>query len=125
MTIDHSNFNEHLAKRFDRETNDQARVSSAIGYLFFFVPIIMHPESKFARYHSNQGLILLMLEFLGIIGLAGIPKIGAYLSFACLVFCLVCLVRGIILALSGKAKRIPFFGKLVIIEFDYSYSVDL
>ena len=49
MTIDHSKLNEDLAVRFDKETNDQARVSSAIGYLFFFVPIIMHPESKFAR----------------------------------------------------------------------------
>lgn len=124
MTIDHSNFGEDLAKRFDKETNDQARVSSAIGYLFFFVPLIMHPESKFARYHSNQGLILLMIEFLGIIGLAGIPKAGPYLSLLCMLFCLVCLIRGIILALSGKAKRIPFFGKLVIIEFDYMYSMD-
>ena len=124
MTIDHSNINEDLAERFDREMNDQARVSCAIGYLFFFVPIVMHPESKFARYHSNQGLIMLMLEFLGIIGLAEIPRVGAYLSLLCLLFCLVCLVRGIVLALQGKAKRIPFFGKLVIVEFDYTYSID-
>ena len=124
MTIDHSKFNEDLAERFDKETNDQARISSAIGYLFFFVPIIMHPESKFARYHCNQGLILLILEFLGIVGLAEIPKVGAYLSFLCLLFCVFCLIRGIILALSGKAKRIPFFGKLVIVDFDYFYSLD-
>ena len=124
MTIDHSKLNEDLALRFDKETNDRARISSAIGYLFFFVPIIMHPESKFARYHCNQGLILLMLEFLGIVGLMEIPKAGPWLSFLCLLFCVVCLVRGIILALMGKAKRIPFFGKLVIVDFDYFYSLD-
>ena len=124
MTIDHSNINEDLALRFDKETNDQARISSAIAYLFFFVPIVMHPESKFARYHCNQGLILLALEFLGIIGLAEIPRVGGFLSFLCLLFCLVCLIRGIILALQGKAKRIPFFGKLVIVDFDYFYSLD-
>ena len=124
MTIDHSKFSEDLAERFDKETNNQARISSALAYLFFFVPIIMHPESKFARYHCNQGLILLMLEFLGIVGLAEIPKAGAYLSFLCLLFCVFCLLRGIILALSGKAKRIPFFGKLVIVDFDYFYSLD-
>ena len=124
MTIDHSKLNEDLAVRFDKETNDQARISSAIGYLFFFVPIIMHPESKFARYHCNQGLILLILEFLGIAGLAEIPKVGAYLSFLCLLFCVFCLIRGIILALRGKAMRIPFFGKLVIVDFDYFYSLD-
>ncbi len=125
MTIDHSKFNEDLAVGFDKETNDQARVASAIGYFFFFVPIIMHPESKFARYHCNQGLILLMIEFLGIAGLAEIPKVGGALSLLCLVFCLFCLIRGIILALKGQAKRIPFFGKLVIVEFDHMYSFDL
>ncbi len=110
--------------RFDRETNDQARIASAIGYLFFFVPIVMHPESKFARYHCNQGLILLILELVGIGGLAGIPKVGPYLSLLCLLFCLFCTIRGIVLALQGKAKRIPFFGKLVIVEFDNFYSFD-
>ena len=84
----------------------------------------MHPESKFARYHCNQGLILLIIEFLGIIGLAEIPKAGGFLSFMFLLFCLVCLVRGMVLALQGKAKRIPFFGKLVIVEFDFFYSMD-
>ncbi len=124
MTIDHSKLDEDLAVGFDKETNDRARISSAIGYLFFFVPIVMHPESKFARYHCNQGLILLMLEFLGIAGLAEIPKAGPYLSLFCLLFCLVCLIRGIILALQGKAKRIPLFGKLVIVDFDFFYSLD-
>ena len=124
MTIDHTKINEDYAERFDKETSDQARISCAIGYLFFFVPIVMHPESKFARYHANQSLILLILEFLGIIGLAEIPKVGGYLSFMFLLFCIVCLVRGIILSLQGKAMRIPFFGKLVIIEFDNFYSFE-
>ena len=57
-------------------------------------------------------------------GLAEIPKVGAYLSFLCLLFCVFCLIRGTILALSGKAMRIPFFGKLVIVDFDYFYSLD-
>ena len=125
MTIDHSKITEDLAGRFDKETNDAARIASAIGYLFFFVPIVMHPESKFARYHCNQGLILLILEFVGIIGLAGVPKVGAYLSLLMVLFCLVCMIRGIILALMGKAKRIPFFGKLVIVEFDNFYSMEM
>ncbi len=125
MTIDHSGLNEDLALKFDKETNDQARISSAIGYLFFFVPLIMHPESKFARYHCNQGLILLILQTLGGVGLAAVPKVGPFLSLALTFFCLVCMVRGIILALQGKAKRIPLFGKLVIVEFDYMYSTEL
>ncbi len=124
MTIDHSKIDEDLALRFDRETNDQARVPSAIGYLFFFVPLIMNPDSKFARYHANQSLILLLLIFLGSSVVSAIPYAGFFLMILMLLFCFVCLIRGIVLALSGKAKRIPFFGKLVIIEFDDMYKIE-
>ena len=125
MTIDHSKFTEDLSVRFDKETNDQARVSSAVGYLFFFVPIIMHPESKFARYHCNQGLILAIMMYLGTLLIAAIPKAGPFLAIPWLLFCFGCMIRGIILALHGKAKRIPFFGKLVIVEFDNFYSMEM
>lgn len=125
MTIDNSKLSEDLAIRFDKETNDQARVSSAVGYLFFFVPIIMHPESKFARYHCNQGLILAIMMYLGTLMIAAIPKAGPFLAIPWLLFCFGCMIRGIILALQGKAKRIPFFGKLVIVEFDNFYSMEM
>ena len=123
MTIDHSKITEDLALRFDKETNDHARIPSAIGYLFFFVPLIMNPESKFARYHGNQGLILMILTFLGTAVLSAIPAAGFFLMTLMLIFCFICMIRGIVLALSGKAKRIPFFGKLVIIDFDDFYSI--
>ena len=125
MTIDHTKITEDWALKFDKETNDHARVSSAIGYLFFFVPIVMHPESKFARYHCNQGLILAIMMYLGTFMIAEIPKAGAVLSILWLLFCFACMIRGIILALKGKANRIPFFGKLVIVEFDNLYSMDM
>lgn len=125
MTIDHSKFTEDWALKFDKVTNDQARISSAIGYVFFFVPIIMHPESKFARYHCNQGLILAIMMYFGTFAIAAIPKAGAVLSTLWLLFCFVCMIRGIILALKGKANRIPFFGKLVIVEFENLYSMDI
>jgi len=125
MTIDHSKFDEDLALRFDKETNDRARISSAIGYLFFFVPLVMNPDSKFARYHGNQGLILLALTILGSSALSAVPYAGFFLMLILLLFCLLCMIRGMVLALSGKAKRIPFFGKLVIIEFDDIYTVEI
>jgi len=125
MTIDHSNFTEDMALQFDKETNDKARIPSAIGYLFFFVPLVMNPDSKFARYHSNQSLILMLLLFLGGSALSAIPYAGFFLLLLMLLFCFICLIRGIVLALSGKAKRIPFFGKLVIIEFDEMYKIDV
>ena len=124
MVIDHSKWTEDIAGRFDKKTNDAARVSCAVGYLFFFVPIIMHPESKFARYHTNQSLILLILSMVGTLGLAQIPYAGPPLAILMLLFCLIFMIRGIILSLRGMAKHVPFFGKLVIVEFDNFYSLD-
>ena len=124
MMIDHSKWTEDIAGRFDKETNDAARVSCAIGYLFFFVPTIMHPESKFARYHTNQSLILFILSMIGTMGLAQIPYAGPVLATAMLLFCLIFMIRGIILSLKGMAKHVPFFGKLVIVDFDKLYTLD-
>ena len=93
-------------------------------YLFFFVPIIMHPESKFARYHTNQSLILFILSMVGTLGLTQIPYAGPPLAIVMLLFCLIFMIRGIILSLRGMAKHVPFFGKLVIVEFDNFYSLD-
>ena len=61
MKIDRTNCKTDIAGRFDPETSRSARISSALGYLLFFVPMVMHPESKFARYHTNQGFLLMLL----------------------------------------------------------------
>lgn len=66
MKIDRTNCKTDIAGRFDPETSRSARISSALGYLLFFVPMVMHPESKFARYHTNQGFLLMLLMTVGV-----------------------------------------------------------
>lgn len=125
MKIEKTTFRTDAAGRFDAETNRSACVSSALGYLFFFIPLIMHPESKFARYHANQGMILLLWMTLGIIAAAMIPYLGPFLVIPMAAFGIGSAVRGVITALRCQAKHIPLIGKLIIIQYENMYSLEM
>ena len=59
----------------DINNNKGMSVLAYIGFLFL-VPLLACPNSKFARYHTNQGLVLFLLEFaLGVVtGILGIIR---------------------------------------------------
>lgn len=83
--------------------------------LLFLVPLLAAKDSKFARFHLNQGIVLAIGEMVfGIIGSfhGVIGWIGWALEVVCGVFALV----GLIYACQGKAKRVPLFGKLKIFK---------
>jgi uncharacterized membrane protein len=121
--IDKSPYSEDLASRFDPETNRQARIPSALGYLFFVIPLVMCPDSKFARYHANQSLIMFFLLVIAAVTVSFIPNvIGFILMMLMMLYIIVFSIRGFVLALQCKARRIPLLGKLIIIQFDYFYT---
>jgi uncharacterized membrane protein len=124
MKYDKTSWHTDIAGRFDAETNEKARIASSLGYLFFFIPLIMHPESKFARYHSNQGFLLMLLTTVGLMLVSLIPYAGPFLIIIIAIYSIVFGIRGFIIALQGKAKHIPLVGKLVIIQFDNFYSLE-
>ncbi|MDO4614917.1 MAG: hypothetical protein Q4B15_04720 [Lachnospiraceae bacterium] len=124
IRIEKDSWKTDAAERFDPAVNRKARITSAIGYIMFFVPLIMHPESKFARYHANQSMLLFIWMTLGLMLAAGIPYIGLILLLPMLIFGILFGLRGIVLALSCKAKHVPVIGKLVIIEYEQFYSLD-
>lgn len=97
-------------------------VLAYIGFLFL-VPLLACPNSKFARYHTNQGLVLFLLEFalgvvtgiLVIIPIAGLI-IGGLLSAVGGIFTLVLMIMGIINAAQGQAKELPLIGKITLLK---------
>lgn len=80
-----------------------------VGPLFLF-PLLMHKSDPFVRFHSNQGLLLFLLEALilncfdGLIGAAGF------------VFCLYCVVKGVQSAASGRRDKLPLIGNINLIK---------
>jgi uncharacterized membrane protein len=112
------------ASPMDPETLDieQNKVFAVLAYIgiLFLVPLLAAPRSRFARYHTNQGIVLflsVLILWLGLGVLAAIPFVnfiliplgipaGFILSAGGLVF----MVIGIVHAASGEYKPLPWIG---------------
>lgn len=102
-----------------RDNNRMARICSALGYLFFFIPTVMLDDNQFGQFHANQSLLNLFLFVLGgvMIGLGIASQAIIAIALALEAFCLFNSIRGIILSLQGKAKGIPLFGWITLIAY--------
>ncbi len=96
----------------DVSANKVMAILAYIGILVL-IPLFAAKESKFARFHTNQGLILficnVVIYFISLI--PGLKAIGWILSVAALVFAII----GIIGAAKGETKELPLIGKYRII----------
>lgn len=108
----------------DIAMNKGMAVLSYIGFLFL-VPMLAASNSKYAKFHVNQGIALFIVDIiygivLGIVSgiLGAIPFIG-WIFGAVLgllgIIPFVFMIMGILNAATGKAKELPFIGKLKII----------
>lgn len=101
---------------FDPEDIEKNKTMAGLAYLIFFLPLLACPDSKFGRFHANQGLSLLITAFAGSIILTFIPVIGWMLlpifSLAILVLAIIGLVNGF----NGKAKELPIIGKFRLLK---------
>ncbi|MDZ7786291.1 MAG: hypothetical protein U5L95_04185 [Candidatus Saccharibacteria bacterium] len=97
----------------NNQSNDEqtVKIMSVLAYfgILFFLPLVVTPDSKFGKFHANQGLLLLLLGIVSQV-LWLIPIIGwiliPFVSLATLVF----FIMGIVNALNGKMKRLPIIG---------------
>jgi uncharacterized membrane protein len=94
--------------------------------ILVLVPIFAAKESKFARFHANQGLVLFLAEIAFYIVLTIVSAIIlaiswklyfiiTILSLVWIVF-LVLAIIGIINAANGKAKELPVIGKFTLLK---------
>lgn len=112
-----------MEQEFDREDWEQNRTLAALGYMVFFVPLILCPKSKLGRYCANQGLLLTVLIALvsilfGI--LSAIPLIGwlfriigGVVSFALFGVGLVCFVQ---MMTNERVITLPYIGEIQLIH---------
>lgn len=101
---------------FDPADIEKNKLFAAIAYLgiLVLVPIFAAKGSKFARFHSNQGLILFICDIILYI-LIKIPVIK-FFAFIADIAVFVLAIYGIINAAKGKAKRLPFIGKFDLLN---------
>lgn len=114
-----ANFNAQAGRSteaYSPEDIQANKVWAGLAYFLFFLPLIICPESRFARYHANQGLVLLIVSALGSIVLAIIPIIGRLLSPIFGVAVLVLAIMGLVNGLNGQAKELPLIGRWQILH---------
>jgi len=114
-----ANFNAQSSRSteaYSTEDIQANKVWAGLAYFLFFLPLIICPESRYGRYHANQGLVLLIVSALGSIVLAIIPIIGWLLSPIFGVAVLVLAIMGLVNGLNGQAKELPLIGKWQILH---------
>ncbi len=124
------NFNNTADTTAQFDTAD-INANKAMAILAYFGPLVLIPifaakGSKFARYHSNQGLVLLLAAILYGIAYSILSSIILAISwrlyFIVSIIGLVSIIItilaiiGIINAATGKAKELPLIGKFKILK---------
>ena len=93
-----------------RESVDNQKLS-VLSYLgpLVFIPMFLRNNDDFARYHTNQGLSLMIASAVGttVSGWMGLGGLAALISG----FSLYCTFKGISNVLKGKKEPLPFIGK--------------
>ena len=121
--------------RFDSMDIQNNKVLAVLSYIgiFVLIPIFAGKNSPYARYHANQGLVLFLAEiiwwvFCSVINLAlGFLDIfgplfwiihsvvDGILGILSLAF-LALVIYGIVNAVTGKAKPLPFLGRFTLLH---------
>lgn len=119
------NENRRAGCRFDNVDIQKNKVMAVLAYLGFLVliPIFAAKDSRFARYHAKQGLILLITEVIfymayGMLRFA-VLSISWHLYFLVKIAGMigylfpVLAVTGIVNAVRGKARKLPVIGNVL------------
>jgi len=107
---------------------EKNKTMGGLAYFLFFLPLIACPDSKYGRFHANQGLLLLIVGAgLGILSsifsaivlaiawwlLWWLPMLVNFVIWAAV---LVIGIIGLINGFTGKAKELPLIGRFRIIK---------
>ena len=103
------------------------KAMAVLAYIIFLIPLFAAKESKFARYHTNQGLVLLIATVVLSIVYSILTTILFAISWRLglavggilwLVFLLptILAVIGIINAINGRMKPLPILGGIKILK---------
>ena len=107
----------------------QNKVMAVLAYIgiLFLIPLLAAKDSPYARFHTNQGLVLFLCEaVLGVVVaiLTGIltvvfwplaTVISALYGIVSLVF-FIFMIMGIVNAVQGQQKELPLIGKFRILK---------
>ena len=103
---------------FDR--ND-ITANKAMAILAYFGPLVLIPilaakESKFARFHSNQGLVLLITSAIVQVAAEIVPLVGWLVGLVGGIFVFACFLKGMINVYHLEKKELPYIGSFKLLK---------
>ena len=100
---------------YDAQDIEKNKVMALLAYIIFLIPLLAAKDSKFARFHTNQGLVLFIGAILSSV-ITVIPIIGWIIAPIAGLAITVLAIIGIVNAIGGKAKELPIIGKFKILK---------
>lgn len=106
---------------YTQQEIESGKAMAIIAYLIVLIPLFAAKDNRFARFHTNQGLILLILAILYsivykvILWIFGFGFILTIVGLVGLVITVLCII-GIVNAAGGKAKELPVIGGLKLLS---------
>lgn len=112
----------------DKKDIEQNKVMGILAYLgiLVLVPLLAAKESKFARFHANQGLVLCIAAIIYAFAYSILTGVVLAISWRlyfivsilglCGVVFAVLAIIGIVNAANGKMKELPVIGKFKILK---------
>ena len=107
---------EDSTAQFDPQDITANKGMSVLAYIgiLFLIPLLACPNSRFARFHTNQGLVLFLLGLAASV-VTGIITIIPFVGWVS-IFELVLMIMGIVNAAQGQAKQLPVIGKITLLK---------
>lgn len=102
---------------FTQEDIDANKTMGIIAYFIFFIPLLVEPakDSPYARFHANQGLLIVLIYVASMV-VNIIPILGQLVGFVLWVAGVVFFFIGLIGAINGEAKELPYIGQYKLIK---------
>lgn len=106
----------NYAESYDQDT----RENRTMGYLCYLgplllVPLLARPNSRFLRYHCNQGLLLFIFALLVSV-FDGLLGIGWLIGIAGSIATVVWLVQGLTNVSKGLRRPLSFIGEITLLK---------
>ena len=102
-------------RAYSENVQEDVARNKGLGYLCYLGPLVLVPlltnkDSDFLRFHSNQGLLLFIVEVLGSI------LSGGLVGLAASIFSLVCMVKGLRAVSRGEKEELPLVGGIKLLK---------
>lgn len=127
-TVSNLNNTSDYTSSMDASDIENNKVMGVLAYLSWLVliPLFAAKNSRFARFHTNQGIVLAIIEIIWWVIEVVLSAILIFVPFVGLIVIwllglvnilfLVLAIVGIVNAVTGKAKELPLIGKIRIIK---------